>query len=145
MKVSSNYFRATHPAITFVIVFGLFYCIALMAYMPKFLTAGSHLGPLGTALEHFANNNPEFTRRAFHYLLLVHVVEALLALNLALFWRQLTIVTSLKWTFSVFINGYFSMRYLFWPELANNKETKETTKDVQRTKKNRSSKGKRFY
>ncbi|TRY80096.1 hypothetical protein TCAL_17095 [Tigriopus californicus] len=146
MKVPSNFFKYTHPAITFVIVFGLFYCVALMAYLPKFLTIGSHLGPLGTALENYATNNQEYTRRVFHIIMAVHAAEALLALALALFWRQLTIGTSLKWTFSVFINGYFSLRYLFWPQLTSNHQTtKADPKDSQKAKRSRPAKGKRFY
>eukprot|EP00095_Tigriopus_kingsejongensis_P009438 maker-scaffold1060_size66001-snap-gene-0.10 protein:Tk09438 transcript:maker-scaffold1060_size66001-snap-gene-0.10-mRNA-1 annotation:"transmembrane protein 254-like" len=117
MACADTYFRPAPLVVNVVVAFGLFYLIGLMAYHPAFLIYGYHLGPFGQYLHDLALENQESVRKFFNTCMCIHGSEAVLALGLALFWRQLTFVTSLKWSLSTFITGYFSLRMLIWPEL----------------------------
>lgn len=107
----SDFFKRENPLLTFFIVFGLFGLIPCMLFAPEYLII---LGPFGEFCQKVVRENPEETWKFFKYCIYVHFSEAAIAFVIAALVRGMTIKTSLKWTFNVFIHGVFSLRHLIW-------------------------------
>ena len=108
-RIAKDFFVKENPWVTFIILFGLFGQIQLMALKPEILT---HFGPYGQFLYNFTQSYPNFTWNFYYYCMIIHFGEAILAFLIAGAYHQLNIKTTLKWTVNTFIHGLFSLRHL---------------------------------
>ena len=115
-KLPPDYFRSVNPLITSVIVIGLFVLVQIMAFFPRLLPE-MHLGSFGEFLHRISVDYPLAVRIFFLLCMAVHSVEGSIGFYLSRHRHRLNWWATLKWTLSSFVNGYFSLKLLFNPQI----------------------------
>ena len=110
-SLPENYFVPVHPFISFVIIIGLFGIIQMMALQPFYLL---YFGPFGQFLFEFSQAYPSQIFIFFKYCMYTHCIESIIAFVLSVFVHGFNVETTIKWTFSTFVNGMIGLRLLIW-------------------------------
>ena len=107
MSDNQNFFVHENIFITFIIISGLFVIIPIAGLNPELLAVifGSNVFQLAA---YYQENIWTF----FVFCMWIHAFEAVIALILAGFIHKMNLKTSVKWTLSAFVHGYFSIRHL---------------------------------
>ena len=104
-KVSENYFQRPPWYIEGFVMFGLWYLLSVSVLAPHLLP---NTGAVTDAYLRFVTSNSTLIYKIYYGAILIHILETLAALYLC-HRLQLNMCTSLKWVFSVFLFGIFSL------------------------------------
>jgi len=105
-----DYYRAVPTSITACTVFLVWITLPVLSYNPDLMDP--ILSDYYEAWADWAKSN---VLKMFNFMLWMHLIQCIIAIQKC---RVLGInsETTMRWIFSVAINGFFALRYLVWPD-----------------------------
>jgi len=105
-----TYYKSVPTAITICMVLFVWITLPILSYNPDLLDP-----LLSDYFEAWADWAKANVLKLFNFMLWMNLIQCIIAIQKC---RQMGInsETTLHWIFSVAINGFFSLRYLIWPD-----------------------------